>query len=170
MPGTPLTVTGIVYSLSCTPVGHALLDFWQADYYGRYDNYGYTLRGHQYTDTMGRFSLTTIVPGLYPGRTRHIHVKVQAPYQRILTTQLYFPGEPRNNSDMLFAPELLMNVQATDREVRDVRLRPAGALAPAWAGFRRSRGIRHPAGAPARPAGTALCRFRPKTCGNATEP
>lgn len=112
MPGTPLTVTGIVYSLSCRPVSRALLDFWQADYYGNYDNYGYTLRGHQYTDTMGRFSLTTIVPGLYPGRTRHIHVKVQAPYQRILTTQLYFPNEPRNSSDMLFDPELLMNVQS----------------------------------------------------------
>ncbi|GAA1820365.1 dioxygenase [Actinomadura chokoriensis] len=112
MPGTPLTVTGTVYSLSCRPVSRALLDFWQADYYGNYDNYGYTLRGHQYTDTMGRFSLTTIVPGLYPGRTRHIHVKVQAPYQRILTTQLYFPNEPRNSSDMLFDPELLMSVQS----------------------------------------------------------
>ncbi|MFE9101739.1 dioxygenase family protein [Actinomadura geliboluensis] len=111
MPGTPLTVTGIVYSLSCRPVSRALLDFWQADYYGNYDNYGYKLRGHQHTDTMGRFTLTTIVPGLYPGRTRHIHVKVQAPYQRILTTQLYFPNEPRNSTDMLFDPELLMNVQ-----------------------------------------------------------
>ncbi|MEU5990172.1 dioxygenase [Spirillospora sp. NPDC047418] len=112
MPGTPLTVTGIVYSLSCRPVSRALLDFWQADYYGNYDNYGYTLRGHQYTDTMGRFALTTIVPGLYPGRTRHIHVKVQAPYRQVLTTQLYFPNEPRNSSDMLFDPELLMDVQS----------------------------------------------------------
>lgn len=111
MPGTPLTVTGIVYSLSCRPVNRALLDFWQADNYGNYDNYGYRLRGHQYTDAMGRFSLTAIVPGLYPGRTRHIHVKVQAPYQRILTTQLYFPNEPRNSTDMLFDPELLMNVR-----------------------------------------------------------
>ncbi|TDD67045.1 dioxygenase [Actinomadura darangshiensis] len=112
MPGTPLTVTGIVYSLSCRPVNGALLDFWQADYYGNYDNSGYTLRGHQYSDTSGQFSLTTIVPGLYPGRTRHIHVKVQAPYQPILTTQLYFPDEPRNSSDALFDPELLMEVQS----------------------------------------------------------
>jgi protocatechuate 3,4-dioxygenase beta subunit len=111
MPGTPLTVSGTVYSMSCTPVAHALLDFWQADYYGNYDNYGYTLRGHQYTDASGRFTLTTIVPGLYPGRTRHIHVKAQAPYQPILTTQLYFPNEPRNGSDMLYDPALLMRVQ-----------------------------------------------------------
>ncbi|MFD0686135.1 dioxygenase family protein [Actinomadura fibrosa] len=110
MPGTRLSLTGIVYSLSCAPVGRALLDFWQADYYGRYDNVTYTLRGHQYTDAAGRFSLQTIVPGLYPGRTRHIHVKVQAPNQPILTTQLYFPGEPRNSSDPLYDPELLMKV------------------------------------------------------------
>ncbi|MDL4817508.1 dioxygenase family protein [Actinomadura opuntiae] len=111
MPGTRLAVSGTVYSMSCRPVANALLDFWQADDYGNYDNTGYTLRGHQYTDAAGRFALSTIVPGLYPGRTRHIHVKAQAPYQRILTTQLYFPGEPRNRTDTLFDPELLMDVQ-----------------------------------------------------------
>ncbi|WP_084000112.1 dioxygenase family protein [Actinomadura kijaniata] len=111
MTGTRLTVTGLVYSMSCRPVARALLDFWQADTYGRYDNTGYRLRGHQYTDAAGRFTLTTIVPGLYPGRTRHIHVKVQAPYQPVLTTQLYFPNEPRNQTDPIFHPDLVMNVQ-----------------------------------------------------------
>ncbi len=111
MPGTRLSVSGIVYTLSCQPVSQVLLDFWQADYYGRYDNVGYTLRGHQYTDANGRFTLSTIVPGLYPGRTRHIHVKVQAPSQPVLTTQLYFPGEPRNRTDRIFDPALLMDVQ-----------------------------------------------------------
>lgn len=110
MPGTKLTVSGVVYSRSCKVVANALLDFWQADTYGNYDNYGFRLRGHQFTDSAGRFSLSTIVPGLYPGRTRHIHVKVQAPYQRVLTTQLYFPGEPRNQTDTIFDPALLMNV------------------------------------------------------------
>ena len=51
--------------------------------------------------------------GEYPGRTRHIHVKVQAPGQPVLTTQLYFPGESRNTSDSIFSPELLMQVQST---------------------------------------------------------
>lgn len=49
--------------------------------------------------------------GLYPGRTRHIHVKAQAPGSRVLTTQLYFPNEPRNNTDTLYDPALLMNVR-----------------------------------------------------------
>jgi protocatechuate 3,4-dioxygenase beta subunit len=106
MPGTRLTLTGVVLSTSCRPVERALLDFWQADDGGAYDNQGFRLRGHQFTDADGRYRLETIVPGLYTGRTRHIHVKVQAPDRPVLTTQLYFPGEPANQRDGLFMPEL----------------------------------------------------------------
>ncbi|MFI9407048.1 dioxygenase [Nocardia sp. NPDC052316] len=117
-PGTRLTVSGYVFTRSCRPVAQALLDFWQADNAGAYDNAGYKWRGHQFTDANGQFKLSTIVPGLYPGRTRHIHVKVQAPNQRILTTQLYFPNEPRNNTDSIFDRRLLMTVRTvpTGRE------------------------------------------------------
>jgi protocatechuate 3,4-dioxygenase beta subunit len=111
--GTSLTITGYVFSTTCQPIAHAWLDFWHADSNGNYDNTGFRLRGHQYTDKQGRYSLETIVPGEYPGRTRHIHVKVQAPGRSVLTTQLYFPGEPRNDSDGIFSPELLMHVQNT---------------------------------------------------------
>ncbi len=114
--GTPLTVTGYVLSTTCKPIAHALLDFWQADSNGNYDNTGFGLRGHQFTDNQGRYTLDTIVPGEYPGRTRHIHVKVQAPGQLVLTTQLYFPGETRNDSDGIFSPQLLMQVQQTTNE------------------------------------------------------
>jgi protocatechuate 3,4-dioxygenase beta subunit len=109
--GTKLVVSGQVLSTSCQPVARALLDFWQADDGGVYDNAGYKLRGHQFADDQGRFSLETIVPGLYPGRTRHIHVKVQAPNQPVLTTQLYFPDEAGNSRDGIFRPELVMDVK-----------------------------------------------------------
>jgi len=39
------------------------------------------------------------VPGIYVGRTRHFHLKVQAPNRPLLTTQLYFPGEAVNARD-----------------------------------------------------------------------
>ena len=39
--------------------------------------------------------MRSIVPGVYPGRTRHIHVKVQPRGGRVLTTQLYFPGSQK---------------------------------------------------------------------------
>ncbi|MFE9608449.1 carbohydrate-binding protein [Streptomyces sp. NPDC006012] len=111
MPGTPLTVTGYVFGRACLPISGVLLDFWQADTNGAYDNTGFRLRGHQFTNAQGAFTLTTIVPGLYPGRTRHLHVKLQAPGRPVLTTQLYFPNEPRNATDSIFDPRLLMTVR-----------------------------------------------------------
>ncbi|MBI3242940.1 MAG: hypothetical protein HYZ49_11670 [Chloroflexi bacterium] len=109
--GTELVVTGYVLDTACQPVPQALLDFWHCDDAGVYDNVGYKLRGHQFTNDAGQFTLETIVPGVYPGRTRHIHVKVQAPNQPVLTTQLYFPDEPGNSTDGIFRSELLMAVQ-----------------------------------------------------------
>jgi protocatechuate 3,4-dioxygenase beta subunit len=108
LPGERLTVAGTVLATDCRPLRRALLDFWQADAAGRYDNQGYRLRGHQFTDADGRFRLETVVPGLYTGRTRHIHVKVQAPNRPVLTTQLYFPGEAANAADGIFREELLL--------------------------------------------------------------
>ena len=98
-----LIVTGTVLSAQCKPVPNALLDFWHSDEKGEYDNRGYRYRGHQFADADGRYRLETIVPAEYPGRARHIHVKVQAPGKAILTTQLYFPGDRR---DSLYRPEL----------------------------------------------------------------
>lgn len=109
-PGTRLLVGGTVVTTGCKPLAHALVDFWQADAGGNYDNAGFAFRGHQYTDAEGRYRLDTVVPGLYPGRTRHIHVKVQAPGGKLLTTQLYFPGEPRNASDGIYRTECEMTV------------------------------------------------------------
>jgi protocatechuate 3,4-dioxygenase beta subunit len=115
MVGTRLTLSGRVLSMTCQPVARAKLDFWQADDSGVYDNAGFRLRGHLYTDANGRFTLQTIVPGLYPGRTRHLHVKAQAPNKPVLTTQLYFPEEARNTKDRIFSPKLLMNVSDSGR-------------------------------------------------------
>jgi protocatechuate 3,4-dioxygenase beta subunit len=111
--GTRVVITGYVYDRNCQPIPHAWLDFWQADASGAYDNSGYKLRGHLYTDASGIYKLETIVPGEYPGRTVHIHVKVQAPNGPILTTQLFFPGVTRNNSDSIYNQALLMSVQDT---------------------------------------------------------
>jgi protocatechuate 3,4-dioxygenase beta subunit len=108
MAGQPIELVGFVLTRDCKPVAGALLDFWQADSKGEYDNSGFRLRGHQFTDTDGRYRLKSIVPGSYVGRTRHFHVKVQPRGGSVLTTQLYFPGESRNRSDGLFRKELLI--------------------------------------------------------------
>jgi protocatechuate 3,4-dioxygenase beta subunit len=108
MAGQPIELVGFVLSRNCKPIAGALLEFWQADDKGQYDNSGFRLRGHQFTDADGRYRLKSIVPGVYPGRTRHFHVKVQPSGGRVLTTQLYFPGEAKNRSDGLFRKELLV--------------------------------------------------------------
>ena len=106
--GERMLLTGVVLSRACKPVPNALLDFWHSDDAGEYDNRGYRYRGHQFADAEGRFRLETIVPAQYPGRTRHFHVKVQAPGRRVLTTQIYFPGDPANARDPLFRADLAM--------------------------------------------------------------
>jgi protocatechuate 3,4-dioxygenase beta subunit len=112
--GDTLMVSGRVLTPNCRPVAGAVLDFWHADDHGQYDNVGYRLRGHQFTNADGYYRLETIVPGLYPGRTRHIHVIVQGPTTRQLTTQLYFPDEPGNQTDGIFHPALVMAVKNAD--------------------------------------------------------
>jgi protocatechuate 3,4-dioxygenase beta subunit len=110
MAGQPIELVGFVLSRACKPLPGALLDFWQADDKGQYDNSGFRLRGHQFADAEGRYRLRSIMPGAYVGRTRHIHVKVQPSGGRLLTTQLYFPGDPKNRSDGLFRRELLLRM------------------------------------------------------------
>lgn len=114
MPGTKLVIEGSVLTVGCKPVARAMLDFWQADAAGRYDNAGYRLRGRQLSDEAGRYRLETIVPAEYPGRTRHVHVKIQAPNGPALTTQLYFPDGGANQRDSIFNPALVMAVREMD--------------------------------------------------------
>ena len=111
MRGRVIELAGFVLTRDCRPVARALVDLWQADEAGAYDNKGFRLRGHQYTDAQGRYRFRTIAPAAYVGRTRHFHVKVAAqPYRSVLTTQLYFPDEPGNARDGLFRKDLLMRV------------------------------------------------------------
>lgn len=106
--GTGLTITGRVLTTDGKPIPNALIDFWQADARGVYDNDGYRFRGHQLTNPKGRYTLVAVVPGLYPGRTKHIHVKVQAVRKPVLTTQLFFPGVVGNRSDGIFEPDCVV--------------------------------------------------------------
>jgi protocatechuate 3,4-dioxygenase beta subunit len=98
MQGTRLILVGYVLDQNCQPIPNAWLDFWQADANGNYDNIGYILRGHQFTDSQGRYFLETVVPGQYAGRPIvHIHVKVGLPGREAVTTQLYFPEQSIQN-------------------------------------------------------------------------
>jgi protocatechuate 3,4-dioxygenase beta subunit len=126
IPGEPITLVGKVVNIRGKPLEGVWVDFWQADGEGTYDIFGYRLRGHQMTDSEGRFMHKTVVPSEYDApltnadgetrmvyRTSHIHVKVKAPQRGTLTTQVYFPGEPGNAKDHDYGDDCLLEIKET---------------------------------------------------------
>ncbi len=113
--GRGLVVRGTVMDAKCRPIGGATLDIWQANADGAYDNAGYELRGRVQTDAEGNYAFHTIHPGHYLNgsqyRPAHIHVKLSAPGKRLLTTQLYFPGDPYNEIDPFIDKSLIMQLE-----------------------------------------------------------
>jgi protocatechuate 3,4-dioxygenase beta subunit len=91
--GVRLSLAGSVFDERCKPVAGALLEFWQCDSKGVYDNSGFMLRGHQFSTASGGYGVETVVPRWYDNRTPHVHVKVQAKGGKVLTTQLFFPDD-----------------------------------------------------------------------------
>jgi protocatechuate 3,4-dioxygenase beta subunit len=119
IPGAPLLVTGAVMDTGCEPVAGATIDFWQADGDGEYDNIGFRLRGNQLTGSDGSYRLETVIPGVYPGRTPHIHVKIFGPDgEELLTTQLYLRGISDLTPDGFFDARLLASDEETEPDGR----------------------------------------------------
>jgi protocatechuate 3,4-dioxygenase beta subunit len=111
MKGTPLVVTGTIMNTRCEPLAYGVLDAWQCDADGVYDNDGFTLRGKIHADKNGRYELRTILPPAYKisaerSRPAHIHLKVSAPGTPVLTTQLYFEGDRWNAVDKAYRKSL----------------------------------------------------------------
>ena len=114
--GGGLVVEGRVLTPDGQPVSGAWLDFWHADGNGSYDNEGFNLRGHQFTDASGSYHLETVRPAAYGPRTAHIHVKVRAREgSQVLTSQLFFPGEEKNGSDPIFRESLLVDIDESGK-------------------------------------------------------
>jgi protocatechuate 3,4-dioxygenase beta subunit len=105
-----------VVDQDCVPVPGAWIDIWHADPDGDYDKNGWGYRGHHFADGAGHSLLETVIPGLYPGRTRHIHVKVRGATPAIFTTQLYFPDVPENDDDFFYHPDLEVTVLDEDAD------------------------------------------------------
>ena len=113
--GEVIYVGGQVTTGDCRPLKGATVEIWQSCVTGRYahvrdpnpapiDPY-FRYSGESITDEEGRYSFKTIKPGAYPlpgglARTPHIHFRVVA-LNPVLTTQMYFAGEPLNEKDIL---------------------------------------------------------------------
>ena len=102
-------LSGRILSLSGEPIKNALIEIWQVDNYGAYiharsgnrDKRDGNFQGYGrfLTGSSGEYYFRTIKPVAYPGRTPHIHVKVSQGRNKLLTTQCYIQGEPKNEKD-----------------------------------------------------------------------
>jgi catechol 1,2-dioxygenase len=103
-----LVLTGHVLNEHGRPIPGAVVNIWSSDAVGNYDMLGYKYHGYVVTDASGSYEFTTIIPGCYePRDAKHLHVKVQGVSSPI-TTQLYIEGEPGNEDDDFYSPELLV--------------------------------------------------------------
>ena len=113
MAGTPLTVTGRVLDTSGRPLKGALLDIGRPITPGPTTTPASGCGDGFYTGDDGRYTLRTIKPLHYGApddmRPAHIHVKASAGDSPILTTQLYFKGDPWNHHDPDVRPTLMMS-------------------------------------------------------------
>lgn len=124
--GQIIYVQGKVVDANCRPIAGATVEIWQACASGRYNNSADTNSApldpnfkywaEAVTDQNGEYRFKTVIPGAYPADTNwtrppHIHFKVSRLGYRELITQMYFKGEPLNNSDLI-----LKDVPASERD------------------------------------------------------
>jgi protocatechuate 3,4-dioxygenase, beta subunit len=124
--GQVLNVMGRVVNLKGEPVRNAKVEVWQANAHGRYTHpsdpnpapLDSNFEGSAIltTDLDGRYRFKTIKPAAYPAgpntiRPAHVHFQVSGQQDR-LVTQMYFEGDPYNNTDRFLQsvgrPELLI--------------------------------------------------------------
>ncbi len=116
--GEVIDVSGRVLSVKGHALDNAVIEIWQADANGRYidpkDRSGATARDQHFqgygavrTGAGGTYRFRTIRPAPYDigigFRTPHIHFRVVDPDLGELVTQMYFPGEGRNERDVLYS-------------------------------------------------------------------
>lgn len=123
--GEPAVVMGSVLSTDGTPIAHALLDVWETDENGLYeqqdpDQPDMNLRGKFHSDSEGHYCFVGIKPvsyaipddgpvgqllkmlGRHPFRPAHIHLLVSAEGFVPVTTHLFVKGDTYLDSDAVF--------------------------------------------------------------------
>lgn len=106
LPGTKIKVSGYVYAgIENTPIPNAKIELWQTDDAGsyhpnangpasKYRDDQLALRGYVVSNADGYYEFTSIYPGYYEGRARHIHAKITADGYQDTITQILFEPKP----------------------------------------------------------------------------
>lgn len=89
--GNEIEITGRVTELDGRPLDNVILEIWQADGAGRYDNPDFFGWGRAATDAQGNYVFKTIRPGASGGRASHINFLVlYSGLMRHLQTVMFF--------------------------------------------------------------------------------
>jgi protocatechuate 3,4-dioxygenase, beta subunit len=144
--GTPLYLTGRIVSARGQIVANARVEIWQCDANAVYHHpaggaaaerdpnfQGY---GETKTDATGAFHFRTVRPVPYPGRTAHIHVRVEASGSTPFATQLYLANEAGNARDFLYR-----QLSEAERAAITLSLRPTEATHPLARGTRLTAAV-----------------------------
>jgi protocatechuate 3,4-dioxygenase beta subunit len=127
--GELIEITGRVVQADGRPLEHLLVEIWQADAQGRFDNPAFSGWGRAATDADGVYFFRTIKPGACEGRTPHINfLLLYSGLMRQLQTVLYFDDAADPVLDALKAGrERLVAAREGERRYRfDIRLRGEG--------------------------------------------
>ena len=115
-------LTGRILSHSGEPVRNAVVEIWQADATGAYIHTrgrreqmdkNFQGFGRFLTRSTGEYYFRCIKPTKYVGRAPHIHYAIYQNGKRMLTTQLYIKGDPRNEKDFLYKEAKTADAKAT---------------------------------------------------------
>jgi hydroxyquinol 1,2-dioxygenase len=144
--GEPVVVSGRVLSTTGSPVPGALLDIWETDENGLYEQQDpeqpeMNLRGKFHADHEGRYCFVGIKPvsysipadgpvgqllralGRHPFRPAHIHLLISADGFLPVTTHLFVKGDPYLASDAVFGTKdsLIVDFARNDSEEEAAR-------------------------------------------------
>jgi protocatechuate 3,4-dioxygenase alpha subunit len=127
--GEVIDITGRITQLDGCALDNVVLEFWQADSQGRFDNPEFFGWGRAATDANGVYRLRTIKPGAYEGRAPHINVLIlYSGLMRQLQTTMFFELARDPVLDAVPAERRTLLVAKREGTVHrfDIRLRGEG--------------------------------------------
>jgi protocatechuate 3,4-dioxygenase alpha subunit len=125
--GEPIEITGRVVQDDGQPLDNLVLEIWQADARGRYDNPDFLGWGRTATDKDGVFRFLTVRPGAAQGRAPHVNFLIlYSGLMRGLHTVMFFEDADDPVLNVVKHRELLVARRQGNTFVFDIRLRGEG--------------------------------------------
>jgi len=127
--GDPIEITGRVVQADGRSLDNVVLEIWQADAQGRFDNPAFCGWGRAATNADGIYLFRTIRPGAGPGRAPHINfLLLYSGLMRQLQTVMYFDDSPDPLLQSLKErrERLVAKKEGENRYRFDIRLRGEG--------------------------------------------